>query len=87
MKLKYISGLLLVAILLSCSSSQITSSWKASSATPKKFNKVLVVGLIGENDKSLREKMEQHLVGDLLEAGYDAVSSFKEYGPKAFENM
>jgi hypothetical protein len=31
--------------------------------------------------------MENHFVGDLQEKGYNAVSSLREYGPKAFDGM
>lgn len=72
---------------MACSNSKITSSWKAKDVTPKKYNRVLVLGLIKDNDRSLQEKMENHLVGDLQELGYDALSSLKEYGPKAFDKM
>ncbi|MBL0131595.1 MAG: hypothetical protein IPP43_11100 [Chitinophagaceae bacterium] len=68
-------------------SSRITSSWRAENVQPQKFKKVVVLGLIRENDRTLREKMEQHLVGDLKELGYDAVCSCDQYNPKAFENM
>jgi hypothetical protein len=68
-------------------SSYITSSWKAENVQPKKYKKIVVLGLIRESDRSLREKMEQHLVGDLKELGYNAVCSCDEYNPKAFENM
>lgn len=68
-------------------SSRITSSWKASNVQPTQFKKVIVLGLIRENDRRLREKMEQHLVGDLKELGYTAICSCDEYNPKAFENM
>lgn len=67
--------------------SRITSSWKAENVQPTKFKKVVVLGLIRENDRTLREKMEQHLVGDLKELGYNASCSCDEYNPKAFENM
>lgn len=68
-------------------SSHITSSWKAENVQPKKFKKIVVLGLIREKDRTLREKMEQHLVGDLRDLGYDAVCSCDEYNPKTFENM
>ncbi|MBK5280447.1 MAG: hypothetical protein JJE09_16435 [Bacteroidia bacterium] len=71
----------------SCSSSQITSSWKNESSTPGKYKKILVMALLNESDRTLREKMEQHLVDDLKERGMDAISSYKQYGPKAFDNM
>lgn len=47
----------------------------------------MVLGLIREKDRAIQEKMENHLVGDLQLLGYNAVSSLKEYGPKAFEGM
>ncbi len=68
-------------------SSYITSSWKAQHVQPKKYNKVVVLGLIREADRTLREKMEEHIVGDLKDLGYNAVCSCDEYNPKAFENM
>jgi hypothetical protein len=46
-----------------------------------------VLGLIRESDRSIREKMEQHLLGDLKERGYNAICACEEFGPKAFENM
>lgn len=54
---------------------------------PKKFDKILVLGLIREQDRNLRGQMEEHMAADLRDAGYDAVSSEGEFGPKAFENM
>lgn len=73
--------------LLSCTSSRITHSWKSESILYKKYNKILVLGLNIEADISTREKMENHMVGDLNELGYTAVSALKEYGPKAFRKM
>lgn len=78
----------LLLMVVGCgTSSRITSSWKADNANPNKFKKIIVLGLITEKDRSLREKMEQHLVGDLKALGYDATCSCDEYNPKAFENM
>lgn len=83
---KYLFAALLF-ILVSCSSSRITSSWKAENIQAKKYNKILVLGLIREADRSVREKMEQHVLGDLREQGYNAICACEEFGPKAFENM
>lgn len=69
------------------SSSHITSSWKAENIQPKKFSKIVVLGLILDKDRSLRESIEQHLVADLNNLGQTAVCSCDEYNPKAFENM
>jgi hypothetical protein len=54
---------------------------------PKNFKKILVLGLNTESDINTREKMENHMVGDLKLLGYSAVSGLKEYGPKSFRNM
>jgi hypothetical protein len=79
---------LLLFIVAGCGpSSKITSSWKADDAAPQKFKKIVVVGIIREADRTLREKMEQHLAADLRDLGYDATCSCDEYNPKTFENM
>jgi hypothetical protein len=80
-------GLILFMIAAGCSSSKITTSWKAEDAVAGKYKKILVVGFIREADRSIQEKMENHLAGDLKALGYNAVSSLQEYGPKAFDNM
>ena len=72
---------------MACSSSRITYSWKSENIPTKNYNKIMVVAIIKNNDLGLREKMENHLVGDLSEHGYAALSSLKEYGPKSFENL
>jgi hypothetical protein len=77
----------LLLIAAGCSTSKITSSWKADNAIVPKYNKVLVLALIRENDRSIQENMENHFVGDLKELGYNAVSSLREYGPKAFDQL
>lgn len=73
--------------MVSCSSSRITNSWKSDSIPEKKFNKIIVVSIIAGSDWAIRDKMETHLVGDLSDKGYTAISAIKEYGPKYFENM
>jgi len=84
--IKYFS-IIVMLLLFSCSTSRITSTWKAQNVQSKKYNKILVLGLIRESDRSIREKMEQHLLGDLTERGYNAICACEEFGPKAFENM
>lgn len=69
------------------SSSRITSSWKAENVQPREYKKVLVLGLMNVPDRTMREKMEMHLVGELKALGYNAVCACEEFGPKAFDNM
>lgn len=85
-KIKWLA-VLLVFLLTGCTSTKITSSWKAQNVEAKQYSKILVLGLIRDTDRSLQEKMEAHLVGDLKDKGYNAVGSLSEYGPKAFSNM
>ena len=80
-------AVLFLFLLPGCSSSRITSSWKADSVQTQTFKKVIVLGLIREKDRHLRESMEQHLVTELRNLGYDATCSCDEYNPRAFENM
>jgi hypothetical protein len=87
MRIKQFAGSLLVLLLMGCASSRITHSWKAENTAAKKYNKIMVLGLIRDADIRVRERMEDHLAGDLKDLGYQAVSSLKEYGPKAFDNM
>ena len=88
MKTTIIAGWVILLFLFSCSSSsRITHSWTSNTIGEKNYNKIMVVGLMPNNDRELRENMENHLVGDLTTRGYIAISSLKEYGPKSFENM
>ncbi|AEV99588.1 hypothetical protein A4D02_27495 [Niastella koreensis] len=83
MKLYPVIGYLL---LTACTSTRITHSWKSDIPT-KNYNKILVLAISGETDLATRQKMEDHLVGDLTTQGYHATSSLKEYGPRAFRQL
>lgn len=74
------SGLLAI----SCSSSRITNSWTPAGKQPQKFSKVMVAALIGGPERDLRQKMEEHITGDLQTNGINAISAYAVYGPKAF---
>jgi len=77
----------LLLFLWGCTTTRITHSWKTANIQPQKFNKLLVLGLNSEKDLNVRERMEDHLVNDLKELGYNAISSLQAYGPKTFRNM
>jgi hypothetical protein len=84
-KIKWFALLLL--FVTGCTSSRITSSWKAEDGSYGNYKKILVLGLIRDTDRTIRENMENHVAGDLQNLGYDALSAFKEYGPKAFDGL
>jgi hypothetical protein len=71
-----------------CSSGiKMTSSWKDNSNSTAHINKILVIGLFGEKSRALREQMENQMADNLKKLGYDAVTSYQEYGPKEFVNI
>ncbi len=80
-------GLILLLLATGCYSSKITTSWKAKDAVPRQYKNILVLGLIPEKDRRIQERMEEHLVGDLTDMGYTAISALQEYGPKNFEGL
>lgn len=84
-------GILLLAvvfILAGCSNSaKITNSWNAADAKHVPLKKILVLGLFNDKDRSMRMRIEKEVATDLRGQGYEAITSFNEYGPKSFENM
>lgn len=74
----------LLAFLAACQPSKITQSWTAKDAAPKKYNKILVLGVLTDNDNELQVKMEDHLTGDLKDLGYTAIAANKVFPPGTF---
>lgn len=74
-------------IIASCNSTKITSSWKADSGTVSTTQKIMVLGIINQKDRTLRTELEKQLVANLLAKGYKAASAMDEYGPKAFDKV
>jgi hypothetical protein len=78
---------LLPIFLGACSSTRLISSWKAEDVSNHKFDKVLVIGLMGNKDRNLRENVEKIIVQQLKAKGINSGSAFEEYGPKTFEAL
>jgi hypothetical protein len=87
MSIKFIKFIFWTLLITGCYTSVITNTWKSKSIQSKEFEKILVIALVNQKDRSLRESMENHLVGDLIEKGITGISSLKEYGPKSFEGL
>jgi hypothetical protein len=78
----------LVAFLATCSTaSRITSSWSPRPTTPILFKKVIVLGLIHDRDRTLREHMEQSLAAHLRSRGQEAVCACDLYAPREFDQL
>lgn len=74
----------LLALLVSCQPSKITQTWTAKDAAPKKYKKILVLGVLTDNDNELQVKMEDHLAGDLKDLGYNAIAANKVFPAGTF---
>src|SRR6187549_3355255 len=73
--MKKIILMLCAVVLFSCQTSKITNTWVEKSVTPKKYSKILVLGVLKDNDRELQSKMEKHLAGDLNDLGYSAFAA------------
>lgn len=74
------------AVLFSCQSSKITTTWTDKDVSPKKYTKILVLGVLKDNDRELQSKMEKHLAGDLNDLGYSAFAASEIYPMNTFIN-
>ncbi len=74
----------LLAFLFSCQPSKITQSWVAKDAKPTKYKKILVLGVLTNNDYELQKDIENHLADDLREMGYLAIAANKVFPPGTF---
>lgn len=75
-------------VLPSCQTLKLTHEWTAERPGDiPRYRKILVLGLIPEKDRRIQQNMEDHMAGDLTDLGYNATTSLKEFGPKAFDQM
>jgi hypothetical protein len=74
----------LLAFLISCQPSKITQSWAAKDAKPIKYKKILVLGVLTDNDIELQTKIENHLADDLRAMGYLAIAANKVFPAGTF---
>src|SRR4051812_36508776 len=85
MRLATIMFLMTVAV--SCSkNTSITNSWNSEDAS-KPLNKVMIVALMPEKDRDLQQNVEQKLATNLALEGFNTVSAYAQYGPKAFQDQ
>jgi hypothetical protein len=85
--MKKVMTWMLVMALMACSGSRITTSWRSKDTSPVKFSKIMVIALLKQNDAALKQRMEDHLTGDLKALGYTVVSFVDAYGPKSFTGL
>lgn len=74
-------------LLASCSTSKITDSYSAEQGIRDNGNKILVLGLFSEKNRSAKRAMEKELAADMQKFGYHAVAATDEFGPTAFRGL
>ncbi len=74
-------------LFFSCSSTKLTSSWKAKDAVSKTYHNIMVWGILTEKDSALKADMENHLVNDLADRGYHAISAARVFGANAYRKL
>lgn len=84
--MKQIFLIAISVLLLACQPTKITQTWVGDGTTPKKYKKVLILGLMPAGDSSLRTQMENHLANDLRSMGYLAIPANKVFPATAFNN-
>lgn len=54
---------------------------------PKNYYNIMVWAIMPPADSSLRQQMETHLVNDLVDKGYHAISALDVYSPRAYARL
>ncbi len=68
----------------SCQTSKIIHTWTSKDVSPKQYKKILVLGVMKDNDLVLQTKMENHLAGDLKDLGYNSFAASQVFPPGTF---
>ena len=85
--IKLILSAFAAMFILSCTSTQIISSYKNEKAPATDYKKILVFGIFPQKERGLRQETENRLATRLKDMGYNALTAMDEYGPKAFEKI
>ena len=85
---KYSSLLIIIAaaVLTSCSSPYILIT-SNKYHFPLNHSRIMTVGVIKDDDDSIRIGIENIIMADLKAIGYNAVSALEEFGPKGLANL
>lgn len=82
--MKKILILPVLALLAGCQPSKITQTWTAPGTMAKKYQKILVLGVLSAEENELQVLMENHLTGDLKDKGYNAYAAHSVFPPGTF---
>jgi hypothetical protein len=71
----------------SCSNTKLVSSYIAPTSKLPKSSKILVMAMMGDQDKKLRASMERVMVENLKSRGISAGSAIAEFGVDALKSL
>jgi hypothetical protein len=71
----------------SCSNTKLVSSYVAPTSKLPKSSKILVMAMMGDQDKKLRASMERVMVENLKSRGISAGSAIAEFGVDALKSL
>lgn len=74
-------------LLSSCSNTKLLSSYAAPNSKLSKSTKVLVMAMMGDQDKKLRANMEKIMVENLQSRGINAASAIEQFGGDALKSL
>jgi hypothetical protein len=75
------------ALFSSCSNTKLLSSYVAPDSKLPKSTKVLVMAMMGDQDKKLRANMERIMVESLKAEGIDAGSAIEQFGGDSLKSL
>lgn len=84
--LLYLLGALAL-VLGSCSTTSIVSSWRAPEVYKQDLEKMLVLGMMGNRNRELRENLESAIVQELQTKGLNATPATRVFGPNVFKGL
>ncbi len=82
--MKNLLSILLIFILISCSSTQLVNNWKNPDIDTFEPTKILIVGMT--SNKSARKKFEKQFKEEYLSRGIEAVTSLEMFGKSFVED-
>lgn len=85
MKLRLLALLLFCFAIGACNTTRVTRSWTKPNARPAKLKRVAILAMLSNESTALRQQMEQAIAQELTSRGYNAYSTFNEFGPNRFE--
>ncbi|MES2702201.1 MAG: hypothetical protein V4649_06155 [Bacteroidota bacterium] len=71
--------------LFSCTSTKVISSWTKPGTSADQFRNIIVLAVVGDENRALQQQMELQVANELKTLGYNATSFFQQNGPKALD--